>query len=222
MAYAALQPQVMPVLARNSRTLENTILSFPDSEKSLKQRISSYKSFLNKEKREHGFINDGAGKRYTMFPLHLLLGDSKKSELYIKWYESEFPDDSREPIQLLCWSIILKRSDKDKEAKYKTVELMLSNLYLIPKLIGKKISKYNMWHSSNCEEIEYLDYLPQQVIDSITKDELMWLEDQYNSFEFKRIRKRYIEIFSELQLTKDVESRTELLDEAYRLPALLK
>lgn len=198
-------------------------MSLPDSEKSLKQRISGYKSSLNKEKREHGFISDGAGKRYTMFPLHLLLDDSKKSEQYIQWYESEFPDDSGEPIQLLCWSIILKRLGKDKEAKHKTVELMLSNLYLIPKLIGKKTSKHNMWHSSNCEEIEYLDYLPQQVIDSIRNDELMWLEDQFDSFEFKRIRKRYIEILSELQMTKDVESRTKLLDEAHslRIPVTL-
>ena len=137
--------------------------------------------------------------------------------------DSEFPDDSGEPVQKLCWGIILKRLGKENEAKYKTAEMMLSNLYLIPRLAGKKISRYNnMWHSSNYEEIEYLAYLPKQVINAITEDELKWLTSCYDSFEFEGIRKRYIEIFSELREIREVEQRKKLLNEVNSLLDVLK
>ena len=92
-------------------------MDFPDTEKKLKQRISSYKSSLNKEKRKHGFINDGAGKRYLLFYLYFLLGDLKKSEEYFRWYDSEFSSDAGEPIQMLCWAITLHHMGKEEKAK---------------------------------------------------------------------------------------------------------
>ena len=124
------------------------MIDFPDNEKKLKQRISSYKSSLNKEKRAHGFINDGGGKRYLLFCLYFLLGDLKKSEEYFEWYETEFSDDTGEPIQFLCWALTLFHMGKKEQAKLKLAKLMLSNLYMIPILIGRNIDKYDMWHSS--------------------------------------------------------------------------
>jgi hypothetical protein len=50
------------------------------------------------------------------------------------WYEETFPDDSGDPMQLLCWTLALYRSG-DLEAASRTLRrTMFSNLYLIPRL----------------------------------------------------------------------------------------
>lgn len=60
---------------------------FPETEKKLKARISSYRTALNKEKKTHHFINDGSGKRYVLFSLYFLLNDLNKSESFFNWYQ---------------------------------------------------------------------------------------------------------------------------------------
>ena len=105
----------------------------------------------------------------------------------------------------------------DNEAKYKLAELMLSNLYLIPHLIDQDVQKYDIWHSSNYEYIDYVEYIPEEVKNNIKQSEIQWMNTLYHSFEFRRIRKRYIEIYDELQHTKDLDERKSLLKESYSL-----
>ncbi len=102
--------------------------SFPNSDEKLKKRISSYKSSFNKEKKIHGYVRDGSGKRYVLFWFYLVLNDLKKSYEYIKWYEKEFPDDIGEPAQKLCWAITLYRLNNIDKAKFMLADLMFSNL----------------------------------------------------------------------------------------------
>jgi len=197
-------------------------MDFPSTKKKLSQRISSYMSSMKREKREHGFISDGSGKRYLMFTLLFLLDDIMKCQSYFDWYEKEFSDDIGEPEQVLCWKLLLKKMGMEEKAKYKLAELMLLNLYFIPKLIGKDIKKYSMWHSSNYVEPEYFDYTSSQIIEKITNDEKIWMNNCYDSFEFKRVRKRYVEIYTILPNEKDREKRGKLIDETSRLLELLQ
>ena len=197
------------------------MFNFPETEKKLKSRIFSYKSALNKEKKTHGYISDGSGKRYLLFCLYFVLDDLKKSKEYFEWYVSEFSDDVGEPIQKLCWALSLQRMEKAREAKMKLAELMLSNLYIIPQIIGKKIKPYDIWLSSSDAHIDYIDYLPREVRTSIKQNEMDWMKTLYESFEFRRIRKRYIEIFHDLQNVKEIGARRALLDESYTLLNLL-
>ncbi len=188
---------------------------FPETEKKLKARISSYRSALNKEKKEYDFISDGSGKRYVLFSLYLVLNDSKKSESYFNWYQEEFSDDVGEPIQILCWSLGLLRMNKPVAARYKLAELMLANLYLIPYVLGQTLEQeYDIWYSSNFHNLDYIYDLPEEVSDVITDNERAWMNEAYGSLEFRRIRRRYIEIYHELLTTKDIAARTILLDEA--------
>ena len=193
------------------------MLNFPETEKKLKGRISSYKSALNKEKKTFGFINDGAGKRYLLFIFYFVLNDLKKSEKYFEWYKTEFDDDVGEPIQKLCWAISLHRMAKLDEARYMLADLMLSNLYMLPKVLGENINQYDIWHSSSDGELDYFDYTPDEVLEALTADDKNWMKDLYDSFVFRRIRQRYIEIFGELQSVDDIESRCKLLDESHTL-----
>ena len=196
------------------------MFNIPDSEKKLKSTISRYKSALNKEKKTYGDISDGSGKRYLLFSLYFILDDLKKSADYFEWYLSEFTDDSGEPIQKLCWAISLYRMARDSEAKQMACELMLSNLYVIPFITGQKIEKINMWHSSNYETPDFVEYIPEEIVHNIKESELTWLRDLHDSLEFRRIRKRYIEIYHELDRTNEVKERKKLLNESYRLSVL--
>ena len=193
------------------------MINFPDTEKKLKSRISSYKSALNKEKKTFGHINDGVGKRYLLFTLYFVLNDLKKSEKYFEWYKAAFDNDVGEPIQKLCWAVSLFRMDHEKEAKYILADLMLSNLYMIPKILGQEIEVFDIWHSSSDGDIEYFDYVPDEVLYALTTEDKNWIKEWYDSFVFQRIRQRYIEIFSELRTKKNVESRKKLLNESYTL-----
>lgn len=189
----------------------------PSTEKKIKAKISSHKSALSREKKIYGSINDGSGKRYVLFSLYFQLNDLKKSEEYLKWYEKEFEDDSGEPVQKLCWAVSLYRMDKIDQAEYRLADLMLSNLYVIPKILGQDIKEYDIWHSSSDEFIDYFDYFPIEVLEALTQEDKNWIEELYDSFVFQRIRQRHIEIYGELQNTDDIKIRRKLIDEAYRL-----
>ena len=195
---------------------------FPTTDKGLKQRISSYRRSMAKEKQAHNFINDGYGKRYLLFCLYFLLGDHKKAQEYFDWYEKEFSDDAGDPIQLLCWAIMLFRMGEEDKARHKLAEAMLFNLYTIPVVLGREIEEYDMWHSSNDGELAYLDYLPQQIIDALDENDRNWMAGHYDSFLFQRIRDRYIEIFHDLKSLKEIEARSVLVDEAGGLLELLQ
>ncbi len=197
------------------------MFNIPETEKKIRNKISSYKSSLNREKKTYGQISDGGGKRYLLFCLYFVLNDLKKSEDYFNWYLNEFTDDTGEPIQKLCWTISLHRMSRDSEAKQMLCNLMLSNLYVIPFVIGQEFNKIDMWHSSNYEAPDFVEYIPQEVIENIKESELIWIRDLYESFEFRRVRKRYIEIYHELKNTNEVKKRSKLLNESHRLGELL-
>lgn len=195
---------------------------FPDTEKKLRSRISSYKSALNKEKKEYGCINDGAGKRYLLFALHFALNDLKKSGQYFEWYEKEFNDDIGEPIQKLCWAISLYRMGELDQARYQLADLMLTNLYMIPRLLGEHVEIYDIWHCNSDGDYEYFDYLYDEILTAITPDDKKWVKTEYDSFVFKRIRQRYIDIFGQLKGLDDMTLRKKLLNESYALLDQLK
>jgi hypothetical protein len=106
---------------------------------------------------------------------------------------------------------------KNVESKCKLADLMLSNLYIIPQILGRDISEYNMWHSSNYNHMDYYEFIPNEVLENIQLSEKQWMQDLYDSFEYRRMRKRYIEIYQVLQDTKKIDLRKKLLEESYSL-----
>ncbi len=73
-------------------------------EQKIRSRLRSYERKLEKEKKEHGFYRDGAGKRYQVGPHYLLLGDNEGALGAFQWFEKEFPDDVGEPGHFLPYS----------------------------------------------------------------------------------------------------------------------
>ena len=96
-------------------------------------------------------------------------------------------------------------------------ELMLSNLYVIPHLLGQPPPADTGWASSNFATEEYIDEIPHEVLAAITEDDRKWMGYLHNSMEFRRYRKRHIEIFRQLERTREVEKRIPLVREAEAL-----
>jgi hypothetical protein len=61
-----------------------------------------------------------------------------------------------------------------------------------------------------------------EILDAITGEEKQWIKELYESMEFNRYRKHYIEIHQKLENTHRVEMRRPLIREAYGLLMELK
>lgn len=157
-----------------------------------------------------------------LFALYFVLNDLSKSEKYFEWFVKEFDDDVGEPIQKLCWAVSLFRLEKMKEAKYLLGTLMLQNLYIIPKILGLDVQEYDMWHSSSDADIDYYEYIPQPLLESLTTEDKEWIKEMYDSFLFRRIRQRYIDIFKNLMTVEDYDEHGKILEESYSLLDPLK
>lgn len=183
----------------------------------IRDRIRRYERKLHEEKHEHGFYRDSYGKRYLLGPSYLLIGDNEGALESFRWYEDEFPDDSGEPGHFLCWTLALYRSG-DKEAAAKKLKVtMLSNLYIIPRLLGLDIVECDIWHASNEDEPSYLDYIPDEFFLLWHDEEKDWASDMYAGKEFVSVFERYVEIYRLLKDTPAGEQRSRLVDEAFKL-----
>jgi len=192
-------------------------MNIPKTPRGLSGQITRIRRYFSSSKREFGFIDDGNGSRYYLFYLYFLLNDNRRSSEYIRWFEKEFPDDSCEPFQFLCWALILYRMNKKKDAEYRLAETMLSNIYLIPHLLGDPIDRVDMWHSSNYEDPEMVDYLPEEIQKSITEDELAWIQKLYRSDPFQKLLSRHIAIYHKLENLRAGDKREALIKEQQNL-----
>ena len=96
-------------------------------------------------------------------------------------------------------------------------ETMLANLYLIPRVLGEKTALYDIWHPSSDAQMHYVEYMPKEVLASLTQAETQWMSHEYDSSDFQRMRNRYIEIYQKLKDIKTINERRQLLDEAHSL-----
>lgn len=190
---------------------------FPKDPKKIRERIKRYERALQGELKTFGGIDDGAGKRYLLGPLYMLLGDIPGAVKSFAWFEKTCPNDMGEPFQYLCWNLALYRSGKLEAASKKLRQTMLMNLYLLPQLLGLKQERLNIWHGTNWAEDSYLEYAPPELFALWDEAALRWARERYESPEFTQVRKRYIEIHEQLQNERPGPKRQQLVREAFAL-----
>lgn len=193
---------------------------YPKGPQKIRERIHRYERELRKEYETHGFISDGYGKRYLLGPLYMVLGDLTGAIRSFKWFEQMFPDDMGEPFHYLCWTLALYRSGDIAGASNKLRQTMLSNLYLIPRLLNEVQDKLNIWHGTNIAEKEYLTDAPPEMWELWDETALRWARKTYNSPEFSRVRARYIEICEQLESEPRGAKRSQLVKEAFELQGM--
>ncbi len=178
-----------------------------------RRRIRAYEKRLNDEMDLHGFIHDGAGIRYEIGPLYTLINDIPGALSAYRWFEINFPNDWGDPIHSLSWVLALYRNKELEKASNKLLQTMLMNLYLIEHLIGKQIKSYNIWHASNYEGPEYIEYVPKEYLAMWNDDEIEWVKMKFNSNFYKKLRNRYLQIYQSLKTEKPGPNRSALVEE---------
>ena len=88
--------------------------------------------------------------------------------------------------------------------------------------LKQRISSYRCSLTKEKQNHNYLDYLYPQIIDAIDAADRNWMAGHYDSFLFRRIRSRYIEVYHELDELEGVEARSVLVDEADELLDLIQ
>ena len=190
----------------------------PDDEaKRIRARLRSYERKLQKEKKDHGFYRDGAGKRYQVGPHYMLLDDNDGALAAFQWFEKEFPDDVGEPGHFLCWTLALHRAGNEIGAAKKLRQTMFSNLYLVPRLLGSPIAELDIWHGSSDAEPSYVDHIHEPYLHIWTEQEKEWASGLYQSPGFQSARERYIEINRALDTTRPGPERSRLVEEMHKL-----
>ena len=193
------------------------MMSFPTDPRKIQATIKRYERALQKEQNAYGSIRDGAGKRHLLGPLYLLKGDLAGSLRSFAWFEQQFPEDTGEPGQYLCWTLALYQHGEQQAATVKLRQTMLMNLYVIPHLLGIQQPRLDIWHNSNWTEPDYIAFIPPEFFQMWDKDAQAWARELYHSAIFVEVRTRYIEIFTQLQHEPVGPKRTQLVKEAFAL-----
>jgi hypothetical protein len=191
--------------------------NFPQDPKKMRTRIRNDERALRREQERFGFIRDGAGKRYRLGPLYVLMGDMEGALRSFAWFAQTFPDDSGEPSHFLCWTLALYRTGQMEQATAKLCQTMLSNLYLIPRLLGLDQAVIDMWHPSNLSEKSYVDSLPDELFAVWEPSALQWVYSVYHREPMRRVRDRYIAIYTALKEEPHGPKRSRLVEEAFQL-----
>ena len=184
---------------------------FPDEPKKLKERISRYRRALKTD------LSDGAGKRFLVGPMYLLLGDIDGAIGYYDWYSEAFPDDGPEPFNHLSWALSLYKVGRMVDAATKIRQTMFSNLYLVPHLLGVKPQALKIWHGSNWAELDYAMDLPEDLLGLWDHDAKAWAKSVYNDPATSTERARFIEIEAQLLDAAPGPSRSALVREAFKI-----
>ena len=191
---------------------------FPTDPKKIKQRIRRYETSLRKDDPMYG-LRDGYGKRFLLGPLYLMLGDVQDTLDHYKWYQNKYPDDSGSALNFLCWAIALYRHGDFEKAEKKVINTMLSNIFLIPYISGRKIPSLDSWEDRYYNELMEIEYFPHEILNYITNKEMEWLKALHNSPKITTIREKYIEIDDQLENIPRGEKRTKLCYELFKIKA---
>jgi hypothetical protein len=190
---------------------------FPSEPKKIRARIRSYERALKKEYDEFGWYDDGYGKRYLLGTLYLLVNDIVGACKHYEWFEETFPDDMGDPMHLLSWTLTLFRAGDTEASLKKLRQTMLSNLYLIPHILQIKQVELDISYGSNLENIDYLTYVPDEVVELWSEPARDWLRVHYLASDTQALRQRVIEINRQLKNEPVGEKRFALVDELFIL-----
>ena len=124
----------------------------------------------------------------------------RKSVLFANLNEQDF-EQIHQPIDIysLPTGSTLYRSGDTGQAAQRLRQTMLSNLYLIPHLLGREQDELDIWHGTNYEQKGFLEYVPAEIWALWDAPALQWAGETYDSPKLRRVRARFIEIQEQCQ-----------------------
>lgn len=178
----------------------------------VKQKIKKIKSALaSDKKRWGGFYDDSSGLRYLPPQYYIKIKDYRSGNRYLNWFAKNFPSDIGLPDFLFESIIIRFYAKKIKEAKKAALNTFCSNTYLFDKYFGMPVVQIDKYEGSNLEGIEFLEYFTYSSEQPELSEFSEWLKHLIADETFETLCTDYIDISIELQNTRDVTRRKELI-----------
>lgn len=178
-----------------------------------KKKIAEIKRILAAEKRKYGGYDDSRGRRYLPLRYFIEIQDYVGGYKYLQWFYKNFPDDVGLPDFLFESMIILYYSGMEKEAATKAIETFESNTYLLDKFLGRFSEPVEKWESSNMATADFANLLPYSAEDANLRNFVSWLNNLYESSDFKQPSQRILELHQLLKVENDVQIRRRILKE---------
>lgn len=173
---------------------------------------------LRKEKKLYGSINDGPGRRYRVGVYFLLAGDLAAASDALDWFDVEFDDDVGEPVFLLYGALTAYRQGDHVKARWRLLQAMQSNIYLLSFLAGVALPPLDIWHSSNWHRADYLLEI-ESFLDEPSQEERRWIAVELETAAFRKMRDGYLSTFFALNGESDFVKRGDILKTWHRLQA---
>jgi len=93
------------------------------------------------------------------------------------------------------------------------METILSNLPLVPFLLGHPPREYDLWYSINLTKLEYAQDLPEEQRRLRTKDALDWLAGILREESVQLLMSDYVAVRAKLKGTSETDERRKVLAE---------
>ncbi len=190
----------------------------PEIKKNFRDRAVRAVRGLEKERSSFGYINDGSGKRYRAGVFFLLAGDLKRANETFDWFYEEFPDDIGEPVFHLYSSLAAHRQGDLVKARMRLLDTMLSNIFMLPHLVGQRLNAPDIWCQSNRHQESYLLEV-EEFLQEPTCEERLWIASELKSSTFVTLKDGYLATFAELKDERDIPKRMSILGKWQSLQA---
>lgn len=127
------------------------------AQKRYRERANRARRNLLHQQEEFGTVRDGSGIRYLVVPWYVLAGEPAKAAEFGFWCDLAWDDDIGEPVFWLFRALAHHRLGQPDVARWFLLQAMVSNLYLLPRVLGDPLPRQPIWHWSNDAEPDWFE-----------------------------------------------------------------
>jgi len=178
----------------------------------IEKKIDKLKKIMRQEKQQWGGYHDGRGLRYSIAELYFKLGDAKKVNRYISWFDKTFPDDSTYSYFQLGVAIAKFESKHLTDSKERILEVNRHNTYLIDLIMEKEITDQDKYEWMASETLAWAKENVSIHKAILTTPFINWLQTFVMTNEYQAGYNKYIAIKKLLKGMEVSEERSSLLD----------
>lgn len=179
------------------------------------KKIDALKTFLKKERAKFGGYFDNGGKRYIIGDLYFEIGDYRKTNLYLNWFNKNFPDDITYVYFQLQSAHTYFHVKKLKEAHRAIVKLECLNIYFVDLLLGKDIKSQDIKIHSKSDTMVWAQENLDEYAENLTDDFLDWLKKISQSPDYQKMKITYHSILKSINADEERDLRSELFHAKY-------
>ncbi len=176
------------------------------------RKIQTLKSILKKEKAKFGWFDDSYGRRYSIAELYFEIGDFRKTNIYLNWFNKNFPNDVTYPYFQLNSAFTYFKVNKLNLAYKSVVKLNCLNLFLVDLLNKKSVEEQDIPEWSESESLKWAENNYELYKQNLTEEFLDWINNISNSSEYQIVKNKYISILKLIKYAEELNQRSQLFE----------